>query len=539
MAACKDEGRDLIRITHYINPHNFWFKQETAYLFNAEDQNFQMEVNEYCEVTFGRGNVSSGIYTPRRKGELVAVFYIQLTRWVRAEVDDIMEELNGQVHCNLWIIDEGVPLKTCCRYIKPLPEKFAEVKTNVKHGGLEKILPAESGYDYLQGKTVTKLTQDWCPGIVRVFESCIEEAVSISFYNVRRHQATGIDMFYGTMKITSHQNVTNDALDLLKKAGGALVMIVDEAKFYDNLPLLRTVDMQRFEDNDRNENMKFHTNTFRPEFSPHKALLASKKMRSRNNYMIEQAREKVFEWDKRNIASSVVVTDVAEPFHDGPKQHNPTDEPCQNSKGSNRHNSELQYTELVNESLSDDEEPPKIELEISAAVRPIKLAPTSETDAAKTARQIPAYQRPQNRCNYDKNVTDILPVLNKIKLRRQPVDHNRGGHDFESANKSTVGSSSAVNFVPAGYNLGNVDFAAGSVILGSEKMSKCSEGKSLTELFNRGPRKMSHSKLQMRKTRNARHRPNEEDLDSSFEEAMVRKLTINLPKMKDDTDDFW
>lgn len=73
--------------------------------------------------------------------------------------------------------------------------------------------------------------------MVRVFESCLEEAVSIRFCNLHRHQVTGFDMYLGTMTITSHQNVTNNATDLLKKAGGKMVMLVDRAKFYDRMLL--------------------------------------------------------------------------------------------------------------------------------------------------------------------------------------------------------------------------------------------------------------------------------------------------------------
>lgn len=143
MACVQDQDNDLIRITHYINPHNFWFKHDSAYLFNAEEQHFQRDLNEYCESTFIRGKVAE-TYTPRRQGELVAVFYFQQSRWIRAEVDDVQQELGGQLHCNLWAIDEGIPLTTNCRYIKPLPDRFAGMNTNVKHGGLEGILPAES-----------------------------------------------------------------------------------------------------------------------------------------------------------------------------------------------------------------------------------------------------------------------------------------------------------------------------------------------------------------------------------------------------------
>lgn len=79
---------------------------------------------------------------------------------------------------------------------------------------------------------MTKIVSDWSPGVVRVFEGCIEEAVSISF-SADHYEVTGIDMYFGEMKITSHQNVTNNATDLLKKAGGKMVMLVEQQEFYD------------------------------------------------------------------------------------------------------------------------------------------------------------------------------------------------------------------------------------------------------------------------------------------------------------------
>ncbi|XP_058825739.1 uncharacterized protein LOC131685804 [Topomyia yanbarensis] len=536
MANQKDQDVDLIRITHYINPHNFWFKHESAYLFNEEDQSFQMEINDFCETTYGRGNISTGVYTPRQKGELVAVFYFQLSRWVRAEVDEIIKELNGQVHCNLWAIDEGVPVKTSCQYIKPLPDRFASTKTSVKHGGLERILPAESGYNYLEGKTVTKMIQDWSPGVVRVFETCIEEAVSIRFCDIRQHQVTEIDMYFGTMKITSHQNVTNNATDLLKKAGGEMVMLVDQAEFYDKMPLLRTLDIRRFEDNDRNESMKYYTNTFRPEYPSHCVPRQTEKSRFRNNYIIEQAREKFLEWDKRNTASSVVTTNAVSDYLPTNTPVLPNVSAVLISKSKDRKSTELEYSKLVNESFSDEEEPPKVEFEVPVQIRQAKPAEAPKT-IPDIPHVVPAYQRPQNR-TYDKNVSDLLPALNKIKLRRAPVGKQSAmAENTFNSTRATVGAPSVLNIVPAGFNLGNVDFSTGSVILGADRTSNMDDGRSMANHLHRESKQAVNFRAKLRKHRKPQHSAN--DQDSSFEEMMVRKMTFTATKADNEIDEQW
>ncbi|XP_058453909.1 uncharacterized protein LOC131431946 [Malaya genurostris] len=532
----KDQDFDLIRITHYINPHNFWFKHESAYLFNAEEQNFQMEVNKFCEMTYGRGNINCGVYTPKQKGELVAVFYFQLSRWIRAEVDEIMQELNGQINCNLWAIDEGVPVKSSCQYIKPLPERFGCAETSVKHGGIELILPAESGYNYLEGRLVTSMIKEWCPGVVRVFETCIEEAVSIKFCNLRRHKVKEIDIYFGTMKITSHQNVTNNATDLLKKAGGEMVMLVDKAEFYDKISRLRTLDMKRFENNDRNENMKYHTNTFRPEYSTYSK--PREKFRFRNNYIIEQAREKFLEWDMRNTASSVITTnDAMADSLQSRTSELPDESTNLASKIKGRRVPELEYSELVNESFSDDEEPPKVELQIPEQTKQLKPASVSEnrTVIQSSAR---AYQRPENR-TYDKSVSDLLPALNKIKLRRQPYDIKQTAMAESSfnSNKATVSAPSALNIVPAGFNLGNVEFSAGSVILGAEKTSNLSDRKAMLDHFHKDPKTTVTSRTKLRKHR--KQQRGSDDLDSSVDEKIIRNITYTPVKSYNDTDDQW
>ncbi|XP_055601520.1 uncharacterized protein LOC129750576 [Uranotaenia lowii] len=446
----EDKDLDLIRITHYINPHNFWFKHESDYAYNPEQQQFQLELNNFCEQTFGRGNLTSGIYTPRRVGELVAVFYFQLSRWIRAEVDEIQEDLSGQIHCNLWAIDEGVPLKTSCRYVKPLPDKFAQFEGNVKHGGLEGVLPAESGYDYLQGETVTKMSTSFAPGVVQVFGTCIEEAVSIRFCNQKHHRIDSKHMYFGSMQITSHQNVTNDAKDLLRKAGGRLVLLVDNDQFYEKFPYLRTLDMKRFEDNEFRENMKYFGNTFRPEYTGRRTVKRiPREEYFQNDPIIKQAREKIFEWDKRNEASSSIGNwdNPSYPEKSLDLENDPLFREYRNSH-TQSHN---QYKQLINESLSDDNDQ-------------LTFDSKSKDDGTEKSQKTPSVSQVPKGEIYDKSFSDIQERLKQVKFRRRETVRKQQEQQ-DKANKAA--QPAQLNFIPAGFSMGQVDLSTGSAVLGA------------------------------------------------------------------------
>lgn len=522
--SAEDQDNDLIRITHYINPHNFWFKHESAYLFNAEEQEFQMELIEFCETTFGRGNITSGVYKPTQIGELVAVFYFQLGRWTRAKIDEIQQDLSGEVMCNVWAIDEGVPIKTSCRYIKPLPARFGNMPSAVKHGGLRGVLPAESSYNYLEGRSVHKMVESWCSGVVRVFQSLIEDAVSMKFCDQRRYQAQGVDMYFGTLKLTSHQNVTNNAVDLLKKAGGKMVMIVEEDEFYDKFPLLRTLDMRRSEDNEHRENMKYHTNTFRPEYASTTGAFESERKRFQDKYLIEQAREKFVEWDKRNTASSTVQSGIFSLDDYLPMSSQQLNKPLVSPlvtpsmpQSKPRRRYDLEYKTLVDESGSDSESEVVVPPQRRHPPKPNKQSSNSN------GRSEHPVARPPNGEVYDKSLADLAPALHKIKLRRRAaVQKEIDANNASNAN----GHLPALNIMPAGFNLGNVQFANGNIILGSQEIdvaarSTVSSQKPRTVLSNQRPRPQKRY----------------DHLDSSIEERMIRKVDMGSGTKPDDDEE--
>lgn len=436
--------QDSIRVTHYINPHNFWLKNESAYLYNAAEKEFQQELIKFCETNFGRGNIISGIYKPQQVGELVAVFYFQLGRWTRAVIDDIQKELGGQIVCNLWAIDEGVPIKTDVRYIKPLPAKFGKMPSSVKRGGLEGILPAETCYNYLEGRSVYKVVERWASGVAGALQNLIDDAVSIKFCILRQYPINDTEVHFGSMQIVSHKNESNNAIAMLEKIAGTMVMVVDKDEFYRKIPLLQTLDMRRFEDNEYRENMKYHTNTFRTEYSTSAEAFESERMRFQDKFLIEQAREKVLEWDKRNTASSSITT--SNPAISKLKNRSLPESPMIYNKSLRK--CELAYRELVDEE-SDEEHN------------------TGNQCKQNSKNKNPNPREPKEGV-YDKSMADVAPALHKIIQRKRLTTHQT--HDESNTSEvATNDGSNALNIMPAGFSLGNVQFSNGTVILGNAK----------------------------------------------------------------------
>lgn len=370
-----------------------------------------------------------------------------------------------------------------------------------------------------------------------MFEGCIEEAVSICF-SADHYEVTGIDMYFGEMKITSHQNVTNNATDLLKKAGGKMVMLVNQQEFYDReltfilanivrnnlylagIPTLRTLDMQRFEDNERFENMKFHSNTFRPEYSARCKPRHPTRVCSYENQAIVQAREKVLDWDERNKRNASVV-DFA-PL----AQKAPAASSLQSLSKRNRPTTRV-YSQLVNESISDDEEPPpQVEIKLPAFQPKI---PPKEVPAVPSP-----YQRPTARV-YDVELADVQVALNAIKLRRQASANLARAESSTNGKQATGGATACpLNIIPAGYSMGNVHFD-GSTLGASEVGTNKRD--STASLFNRHvkPPRKEHSESRLRKPR---YEYRKDDGDSSSEEEVVRKLTIT-PFNPDEDNEQW
>lgn len=285
---------------------------------------------------------------------------------------------------------------------------------------------------------------------------------------------------------------------------------------FSEFPLLRTLDMRRSEDNEHRENMKYHTNTFRPEYASTTGAFETERKRFQDKYLIEQAREKFVEWDKRNTASSTVqgsnvCLDDYFPFS-SQQLSKPVVSPLVQSsvpQSKPRRRYELEYDTLVDESDSEKES------EAFAASQQRRCPPKTNQHPKNLNNQIarpPA--RPHNGDIYEKSIADLAPALHKIKLRRRAAIQKE--MDAASSSKAN-GNLPTLNIMPAGFDLGNVQFANGNTILGSSEVgvgarSAVSSQKPprCSVVTNRRPRPQQ---------RNDYH-------DSSLEEEMIRKLDI-------------
>ncbi|EAA03228.3 AGAP011520-PA, partial [Anopheles gambiae str. PEST] len=75
-----------IFITHYINPHQFWYKPFHPGSRKKQQKQLQDAIDEYCEQHYL--NQSIGHYEPVF-GEVVAFYDPSLARWTRCSVDGV------------------------------------------------------------------------------------------------------------------------------------------------------------------------------------------------------------------------------------------------------------------------------------------------------------------------------------------------------------------------------------------------------------------------------------------------------------------
>lgn len=90
-----------IKITHYINPHKFYFKLE--YGFSEQNSELTKRLEEYALHKCGQYLTG---YKPSI-GEIILVFVQPWNKWVRANVDSIATFQNDAMKFILWALDDG------------------------------------------------------------------------------------------------------------------------------------------------------------------------------------------------------------------------------------------------------------------------------------------------------------------------------------------------------------------------------------------------------------------------------------------------
>ena len=118
---------DSIEITHFINPHLFWFKLKNS--TNDVRDHLETRIEEYVGQ---KADVKPIV------GNIVAVYHSESQKWIRAEVDVVCTD--GLI---LWAIDYGFPMSTKNRFIRPLSYDLRQNIENVFVGGIANIVPCQ------------------------------------------------------------------------------------------------------------------------------------------------------------------------------------------------------------------------------------------------------------------------------------------------------------------------------------------------------------------------------------------------------------
>lgn len=91
-----------IKITHYINPHQFYFK------FDDGPSEFELQgqtrLDEYCNKQWDLNRNHE-----LKKNNIVAAYVPAWNKWVRAVIDDVLQYNYSASETNyvLWAMDEG------------------------------------------------------------------------------------------------------------------------------------------------------------------------------------------------------------------------------------------------------------------------------------------------------------------------------------------------------------------------------------------------------------------------------------------------
>uniref|UniRef100_A0A182NQY3 RNA helicase n=1 Tax=Anopheles dirus TaxID=7168 RepID=A0A182NQY3_9DIPT len=296
---------NVVRITQYINPHCFWYKPIMANLPEHEHRKFATALDEHCESLYGeRYEVVRSLHTREgpQPGSLVALRSNQLQRWIRCEVEELVVDLNSKTWYQLWAIDEGFPVKSCVRYIRPLPQSFTKEPAQAKRGAIINILPADTRYDYLKDEQVLEPSTSWCQGIVSSLEVLLEAAVEISIVQKAKLVLQKETIHFGELFITTQNNTTLNVTDLLLKACSNQMIQVSDNEYTKAILTLRTLKMKRFLNNEGIDKMPHPVNNFEPQTNRKPVQRTPKPVVTTPT---EEARdtevtEKVHDWLERN-----------------------------------------------------------------------------------------------------------------------------------------------------------------------------------------------------------------------------------------------
>lgn len=131
-----------IEITHFINPHLFWYK--IAGKSNVSQKTvIEDKFSEFAKRCYDQ-NCAENVGAKIAVSDYVAVYYLKEKKWIRATVEKINPSSNGSMI--LWADDYGFPMECSKNLVISLDDELKQLCLNTKvyvlQAGIYGIMPA-------------------------------------------------------------------------------------------------------------------------------------------------------------------------------------------------------------------------------------------------------------------------------------------------------------------------------------------------------------------------------------------------------------
>ncbi|XP_067639993.1 uncharacterized protein [Eurosta solidaginis] len=244
-----EKQKEIISITHFINPHLFWYHKVNVC---NDDYRTILEIEkELAQYYIDRQAWTQGLRHPTIKS-MVAVKFLAWNKMIRARVDHIAgfgKNVTGGEFI-MWAIDYGFPFQTKADHIYVLPEKLTTPVDYIHCGGLVNVLPAE--HFFMKNTMVKNVTRKWHQRACDVVEKAINNSECIVF--TKEYNFNGQD--WGELVVKTNMGVKYRIKDHLISLH--LALDVESSNFQNQCKKLDTVKILPWMCN--NGNSKFHAN---------------------------------------------------------------------------------------------------------------------------------------------------------------------------------------------------------------------------------------------------------------------------------------
>ncbi|XP_017480288.1 PREDICTED: uncharacterized protein LOC108369640 isoform X1 [Rhagoletis zephyria] len=285
-----EKQKEIVSITHFINPHLFWFHKIDAC---NDDYRSILEIERELAEYYNDHQAWTKAQRRPPINAMVAVKFLAWNKMIRARVDHIAgfgKNVAGGEFV-MWAIDYGFPFQTKTDQIYRLPEKLTTPINYVRCGGLLNVLPAENFF--MKNMMVKTISNKWDQRACELVEKAINDSESIMF--IKEYSLNGQE--WGELVIKTNMGVkyrVNDHLISLHLAADA------GPNFREECLKLKTNKIFPWMCN--NGSSKFHTN--RAYLYPAVVGITHTEIKCPKLECDNAAKQKVEEWYERNQCSS-------------------------------------------------------------------------------------------------------------------------------------------------------------------------------------------------------------------------------------------